>query len=352
MRALLVALRNLARRTGIFTVAEATAIYNRIWLAIGFVFLSCAVAFMTNARFGWQRPSLMLAITFAIVAMYVWAKPLHILVVAGGIGLASRISNSAIADEVENALTAYLGLLKWVLFAGITFLFITGTISFRENPGVILPALIGLSVAGLCIWLWPKLFTGVWARKLVYWYAVAVIVMSFVSLIPGAVWAKYTGWDPATIKPSNTEESLYRMDHLRLKMADSDRAEEIQRITDKIARRESLTEAEEQFIANARRSASAKPAPARAETMRSAICPNVSAEETRECLVGSSWSNWIQFANGARDDGKQICFSFGVQSERKDEQGVTFWRFRVADGTQDVKYRLFPADVKCVDIVL
>lgn len=82
-------------------------------------------------------------------------------------------------------------------------------------------------------------------------------------------------------------------------------------------------------------------------------CPNVSANEIRKCLATGDWSNWIQFANGAQDNGKQICVSFGVKLERKDEHGVTFWRFRVGDGgTQDVKYKLFPADAKCASIVL
>lgn len=83
------------------------------------------------------------------------------------------------------------------------------------------------------------------------------------------------------------------------------------------------------------------------------ICPNVSAEETRKCVVTSDWSSWIQFANGSRDNGKHMCASLGVQSERKDEHGVTFWRFRVAgDGTQEVKYKLLPADADCSGNVL
>lgn len=83
------------------------------------------------------------------------------------------------------------------------------------------------------------------------------------------------------------------------------------------------------------------------------ICPNVSAEETRKCVVTSDWSSWIQFANGSRDNGKHMCASLGVQSERRDEHGVTFWRFRVAgDGTQEVKYKLLPANADCSGNVL
>lgn len=351
MRALLSALIRIAQRTGRFTVAEATVIYNGLWRILGFALFACVTAFMLNAGLGWKMPSLVLAIAFAIAAIYMWAKPLHILIVAGA-GLASGIATDAtVADEVENALKAYLGFLKWILPAGVTFLFITGTISFRENPATILPILGALGVVGLFTWMWPALFVGTWGRRLVYWYAVAVIAMSLGSLIPEAVWAKYTGWDPATVKPTATADGLYRLDKVAREMADADRAEKIRRVIDKVSRREVLTEDDKKVVAEARRSVNAKPS-APVETMRSAICPNVSAERTSECLVTSDWSNWIQFARGARDNGKQICFSFGAQFERKDENGVTFWRFRVGDGTQDVKYRLFPTDAKCTDIVL
>lgn len=261
MRALLASLINIAQRTGRFTVAEATDIYNCLWRFIGFAFFACVAAFIANARFGWTTPSLMLAIVFAVVAIYVWAKPLHILVVAGLGGLARRIATDApLADEVENVFETYLGFLKWVLFAVVTFLFITGTVSFKENPQAILPALVGLSVAGLCIWLWPKLFSGVWARKLVYWYAVAIVVLSFGSLIPGAAWVKYTGLDPATVKPTATADRLYRLDKTARELTDADRAKELERITDKVKRRETLTEEDKKVVAEARRSmASEKP---------------------------------------------------------------------------------------------
>lgn len=260
MRAILAALIQLAQRTGRFTVAEATAIYNGLWIVVGLALLACAAGFVMNERFGWTAPSLVLAIVFAIVALYLWAKPLHILIVAG-FGLANRITGDpTLADEVEKVFEKYLNLLKWVLLVGVTFLFITGTISFKENPGAVLPFLVALGVIGLFKWLWPNVFPGATGRKVVYGYAILVVALSLGSLIPGAVWVKYMpyGWDPLTAKPTDTEEALYRLNQKRREIADADRATELNRITSKVDRREALTQSEERFIADAERSQSKK----------------------------------------------------------------------------------------------
>lgn len=272
MRALLTSLINIAQRTGRFTVAQATDIYNGLWRILGFALFACVAAFMLNAGLGWKMPSLVLAIAFAVVAIYVWAKPLHILVVAGLGGLARRIATDAsLLHEVENILVTYLGFLKWVLLAGVTFLFITGTVPFKENPGAMLPVLVGLGVVGLFSWAWPTIFVGRWGRKLVYWYAITVIALSFGNLIPGAVWAKYTGWDPATIKPTATADGLYRLDKAVREEADKVQAEKLELVRNKISRREALTKDDEKVIAEVRQSVNAKssaPAHATAEPVQ------------------------------------------------------------------------------------
>ncbi|MBI4065847.1 hypothetical protein HY412_01470 [Candidatus Kaiserbacteria bacterium] len=260
MRAILAALTHLAQRSGRFTVAEATALYNGLWMVLGFAFLACVVAFWVNVDFGLRWPSLLIAIFFGITAVYLWAKPLHILVVAG-VGLAKKvITDATLADEVEKVLEKYLDILKWVLLVVVTFLFFTGTVSFRGSMGSILPILVGLGVVGILMWMWPKVFSGTWGRRIVYGYAILVIVLSFGSLVPGPVWVKYMpyGWDPTNAKPTNTEEALYRLSQKRLEIADADRATELNRITNKVDRREALTKAEERFIADAERSQSKK----------------------------------------------------------------------------------------------
>lgn len=263
MWALFTALNNIAQRTGRFTVAQATDIYNGLWRIISFALFACVAAFVMNAWRGWTTPSLVLAIAFAIAAVYVWAKPLHILVVAGLGGLARRIAADAtLRCAVENALTAYLGFLKWVLLSGVTFLFITGTVSFRENPQAILPVLVGLGVVGLFTWTWPTLFVGAWGRKLVYWYAVAIIALSFGSLIPGSAWMKYVGWDPATVKPTATADGLYRLDRAVRELDDQLQAEKLEPLRDKLRRHEALTTEDKKIVAEVRQSMASSSAPA------------------------------------------------------------------------------------------
>ena len=86
---------------------------------------------------------------------------------------------------------------------------------------------------------------------------------------------------------------------------------------------------------------------ARAQT----ICPDVSAEETRTCLITSEWSNWIKLANGARDNGKQMCIMPDVPFERKDVNGWTVWRFKTEEGQTILKYGLFSPNDECPDVL-
>jgi len=256
MRAILAALINLAQRTGRFTVAEATVIYNGLWLLLGFILLACGAAFIANAGYGLKWPSLLFAIVFSIAAVYVWAKPLHILIVAGA-GLANRIAGDpTLADEVENILKTYLEILKWVLLVGMTFLLITGTISFKENPGAFLSLLVALSVVGLLKWMWPKIFSGALGRRIIYGYAILVVVLSFGSLIPGPVWVKYMpyGWDPTNAKPTDTEDALYRLKRARRERDDANRAKELVSITERVKRGDPLTDVDLRIIAEAEQS--------------------------------------------------------------------------------------------------
>lgn len=350
MGKILSALQSLAQRTARFTVAEATAIYNGLWMILIAPFLGCVVGFGTNVGFGGKMPSLLLAIFFAIAALFLWAKPAHILSVASA-GVAKKIiTHKNLLDEVMDILEDYLAFLKWFLVLSITFLFFMGTLSFQANPKALPAILVAAGIMWAFTWMWPHIFQGTWGRRLIYSYAVAIIAISFGSLIPGPVWVKYTHWDPVTAKPTSTEESLYKLNRARQDIADADRAKELERITTKVNSREALTAAEERFIVEAQRSQSnekpqvSKPQAAPALT----ICPNASAQETHTCVVTNEWSNWIKFADGARDNGKSICFEPKMPVERKDVDGWTLWRFKVEEGRELLKYRLSPS---CADVV-
>jgi hypothetical protein len=274
MNAILTSLINLARRTGLFTEEEATAAYNGLWRKFAYALAACAIAFLLNAAFGWKVPSLILAIVFAIVAFYLWAKPLHVLGVAGT-GLAAKVvTHKDLEIEVIGVLKIYLELLMWMLIVGGVFLLTTGTFSFKGSPEASFRLLIALGVVGLFVWKWPNVFVGTKGRRFFFGSALAIAVFSFMSIVLGPTWiVKHTGWDPLTAKSTSTEDSLYRLEHARQDIADADRATELERITKKVERREALTQAEERFIVEAQESQSKKPStPQRATRSDSEGC--------------------------------------------------------------------------------
>lgn len=77
------------------------------------------------------------------------------------------------------------------------------------------------------------------------------------------------------------------------------------------------------------------------------ICPDVSAYQTRSCLLNTAWSSWIKIADGPAANGMQVCATPGGESERIQRNGTTFWRFRADEGRLKKTYRLFPPTQEC-----
>lgn len=279
MNAILLSLLHLAQRTGLFTEAEATAAYNGLWRRLAYALTACAVAFLLNVSFGMKAPSLLLALMFAIVAFYVWAKPLHVLGIASTGLVAKIVTHADLVTEVEKILGFYLELLKWVLIVGGVFLLTTGTFSFKGSPLASLTLLLSLGVVGLFILKWPNVFVGTLGRRFFYTAALLIAVFSFVSIILGPMWImKYIGLDPLNARSTSTEEAIYLLDHTRREMADADRTEELKRITDKINRHEALTQADDLIIADARLSQSNK------KQLSQQDC-SFSSTDVRQCVI-------------------------------------------------------------------
>src|SRR5487761_2067263 len=87
---------------------------------------------------------------------------------------------------------------------------------------------------------------------------------------------------------------------------------------------------------------------------QSQICPDMSARETRSCLIGTTWSNWIRPAEGTADNGLHPCLNPGGEWQRKSDEttGITLVRFRTSEGTMNKFYRLFPPTVSCAETQL
>lgn len=82
------------------------------------------------------------------------------------------------------------------------------------------------------------------------------------------------------------------------------------------------------------------------------FCPDVSAHQTRGCMVNAKWSSGIKIADGPASNGMQLCYTPGVDIKRDDrKQGdgnTTFWFFKAPEGTVvKVEYRLFPPKEAC-----
>jgi len=76
-------------------------------------------------------------------------------------------------------------------------------------------------------------------------------------------------------------------------------------------------------------------------------CPDVSAYQTRSCVLNTKWSSWIGAAEGAAANGMQICFTPGIEFERQDVNGTVSFRFKTKEGRSVVAYRLCPGGWKC-----
>lgn len=321
MRQILSALLNIAQRTGRLTIAEATAIYNGLWMLLFVAGTSVVGAFLMNAFFDWRTPSLVLAIVFAVATIYLWWKPLHILFFAstGGLwGVVRRIvADGSVATEVEEALNKYLSLLKWVLLAGVTLLFIVGTLPFKENPSAMLPFVVSLIVMALLTMIWPEIFKGTIMRRVVYVYALVVMEMSITSLIPGVVWMKYTGWDPNRFKLSGVESELYKLHKTEREIADQSRAREIARITEKVKRGENLSEAEKQIVKDATES-TLRPEEKKPREVAQATTGKLCWQETEK---GTGWRKDVKNEKG--------CFGAKILENEKTHLLV---KYKTKDG--------------------
>lgn len=93
-----------------------------------------------------------------------------------------------------------------------------------------------------------------------------------------------------------------------------------------------------------------KPKPTAAQAQALTVCQNVTAKETRSCLITSEWSNEVTLADGSEANGKNFCGYPKMTYERRDENGTTYWRFKT-NGSAIMKYRLFPAGESCPKVL-
>ncbi|MHB8709978.1 MAG: hypothetical protein ACYC6X_00260 [Minisyncoccota bacterium] len=354
MKNTLTALIQLARTTGRFTEEKAHELNIRPWVLSLIAFTMCSAGLAANVL-GYKWPSLALAIVYMVIITYHWWELSQLGIVAA-VGLAAgSVTRRSHEKSVEVAFKLWMTFYLWVLLVPGTFLLIMGNFLIRkEDIQLILDAIVGISIFEIIVTMWPEVFPGNMGKKAVYYYSIAVIVLSLGGLASGglgALMVKYTGLDPATIKPTDTEDALYHMDRTKTKVADKDRAAELNRITKKIEGHKTLTQVEKQFIDEARQSQSSKKSP----TPRAPSCPAFSPDEIpRSCVVDTNWSNWVGISVPTYRDQYKYCLSTGpykIQYKLSADSPPMDWhpgelinpmymRFKTTDGTYRVKYEL------------
>jgi hypothetical protein len=179
------------------TSDQANAIWRRLCEIVAVLLTACFVVFALNTLFGWHVPALILMVVFVPMAAFAWARPLF-LVSVGIAGLAEKLaSNATLAESIKDVFKAYSGVFKWATVVVVIYCFAMWLVSFDENISMAVTALFALAAAGVCLWAWPDLFPGAWARKSVYWGSVVVVICGLLSQIPGPYWIKYVGWAPS-----------------------------------------------------------------------------------------------------------------------------------------------------------
>ena len=76
-------------------------------------------------------------------------------------------------------------------------------------------------------------------------------------------------------------------------------------------------------------------------TLKRTSCLDVSARETRRCVINTSWSEPLKPANEPEMTGKRLCYTPdppAVEFERVVTSGGTFWRFRSTKGDVLLSY--------------
>lgn len=77
-------------------------------------------------------------------------------------------------------------------------------------------------------------------------------------------------------------------------------------------------------------------------TLPTVTCQDASAQETRSCILNSSWTAPLVPSSSEKVAGMRLCSSpdTGTVSEMKLTRNSVFWRFRATDGDITMRYRL------------
>lgn len=208
----------------------------RMFQIVGCMVFFSIVAVILN-YYGLKQVNLILGCILPFVVAFVVTAP----ITAGGIilaGVASRPRHPV--DGTTDAFKLVGDFVAYLLLCLSFFFLVAGTFTFSRNPMALPAAYLSMFVIFLAFVVWDMKANI--AKKIVYSYAVVVLVVSLGSLVSGATYWKIIGFDPYEVfKISAVDEKLDEIRKLQQK-------NEEKRILDVLAEIKDTLYAQNQYL--------------------------------------------------------------------------------------------------------
>lgn len=225
---------------------EARRIHARFaGIILTTIFLIIVVGLGSNLA-GYKVVNLILSPIFALATIIFWTRPANLAIVTGS-GVVAGTVYEGIPKTTMKFITLYIKAVGHIwLWGSIIFLFL-GTIPAKENPMAVFGILSACAVIGLAstIWEMGMLFY----RKFVYKYAIVMLVLFALALVPRYTWIKLTGYDiQGAVVPSETEAAISEIEKAEMAAEEKKNLEILNPILEKIEDGKPLMEWERKFL--------------------------------------------------------------------------------------------------------
>lgn len=283
---------NLLRQGGQTTYNLYDLFHSNFFQIISYAFLVSLVAIGLNFA-GLKIVNATIGCILPIVIAFLASRP-EVIIRLLGIGIAKQLRHP-IAGTTD-VVKLWAGFVGAVLLYLSVFFLIAGTVQFSRNPAAIPVIYLSLIVLFLIGVVWGM--KTVIAKKLVYWYAVAVFVVTFGSLISGSMWDKMVGFDPYFVfRVSPVDDAIYDFEELERNQAEESVAERIEVITKKLKKEEKVDTEDRKFLRQQKEERDQRRIPARISKkvsgwVSSAHASTVTASSQRDAFI--PWEVTIQ----------------------------------------------------------
>ncbi|MCK4539847.1 hypothetical protein KAU09_01695, partial [Candidatus Parcubacteria bacterium] len=239
-------------------------LYDIIHLKV-FDFLFAAIAiFMVGITLNYFDLMIIngfLGIIFIIAATFIASQPK---IVAGLVGIGTGTKLKEPINGTTDALkvwTMFLG--QMMIWVSIFFL-VCATIHFDRNIGVMPIIILGLFIIFLAAPLWG--FQSKLLKKLVYGYAIIMVIVYSACMISPASYKHYTGVDPIKFFRANmSDKKIAEIEDIQEEQADEHREKKLEKIEAKIKKRKKLTSKEEKILQDSKKKRDNRSIPVKAK---------------------------------------------------------------------------------------